>query len=40
MGTAFTPGCGSLQGSGGKMARPWCPRRTAFLCIPHSLPAD
>lgn len=40
MGTALTPGCGSLQGSGGKMARPWCPRRTAFLCIPHSLPAD
>lgn len=23
------PGCGSLQGRGGKMARPWCPRRTA-----------
>lgn len=40
MGTTLTLGCGSPQGSGGKMARPQCPRRAAFLCIPHSLPAD
>lgn len=40
LGTAFTLGCSSLQGSRGEMARPQCPRRATFLCLLHSLPAD